>query len=105
MNFLTEQEAKSKWCPMVRHPVFPDGVSGGNSAQTGFAYCSGSACMMWRDAGQRLETKITNEWVSYSPPVGWRYVVSYDDGNSKFERALSDAPLVGYCGLAGGPAQ
>lgn len=54
---MTEEEAKQKWCPMVRYlAVFTSGSgskSGGgynrgadHPATT--AHCIGSACMMWR---------------------------------------------------------
>jgi len=39
---MTEQEAKTKWCPMVRHVT----TNGCNSS--GFETCIASDCMMWR---------------------------------------------------------
>ena len=60
---MTEEEAKTKWCPMVRL-----GDSGGNNqlllggTHSTLGHCIGSACMMWRerrgyDAG---ELKLTS---------------------------------------------
>lgn len=50
---MTENEAKTKWCPMVRH-VNAQFEDCGNSLPfsgrqlSGFSNCVGSACMMWR---------------------------------------------------------
>lgn len=51
-QFITEEEAKAKWCPMVRDGEF----SGGNSFFTtinpehrvpNWALCVGARCMFW----------------------------------------------------------
>lgn len=74
---MTEQEAKTKWCPMVR--LLSEGQPGQllsnrpNSAPGG--NCIGSGCMMWR----------IRRWDSYP------------DGQCPPE------PADGYCGLAGKP--
>lgn len=55
---MTEDEAKTKWCPMVRW-------SGDNAAGFGNnrgridkdqhnAYCIGSQCMMWREHTEKI---------------------------------------------------
>ena len=46
---MTEQEAKTKWCPLAR------GKGGVNRADAGentllYGNCIGSACMAWRTA-------------------------------------------------------
>lgn len=74
---MTETEAKTKWCPMVRiaRPTSAEvpritGVNRGTNEYaipTGSVSCIGSACMMFR----------------------WTDVVETDSG--------------GYCGLAGKP--
>lgn len=49
---MTEAEAKTKWCPMVRHPYF--NYSGAqqtavtNDRMNGNSNCIASECMMWR---------------------------------------------------------
>lgn len=52
---MTEDDARQKWCPMVRYPLWPDECSGGNEG----ARCIASDCMMWRwdeDANELAET-------------------------------------------------
>lgn len=73
---MTEQEAKSKWCPMVRIIITPANQTWGNKALTNRiefvnsggseSLCIASNCMMWR----------------------WEETKYIDDG---------------YCGLAGKP--
>jgi hypothetical protein len=79
---LTEDEAKTKWCPMSRHPIYPmdDRPSGGNSMQTGefMPTCIGSACMMWR----------------------WQHM---GGDHNQIGEPISPVPAHGYCGLAGKP--
>ena len=76
---MTEDEAKTKWCPMVR--VANGGSAGFNRNSIGTlrhieaeTHCIGSACMMWRDM--------------------------FDD-----QPHASDATrrVRGYCGMAGKP--
>ena len=71
---MTEREAMTKWCPMVRSLVYDaqgQGVCAANQVYRNeaidikLAYCKGSQCMMWRS--------------------------TYTDSEMKF----------GYCGLAG----
>lgn len=93
---LTEEEAKTKWCPQMRQPQFvmttiqgasPVVVGGSNADQDGMRFprhnCIASACMAWR-------------WWDAAGPL------CSDEG-----RPLEDAPdpsaRRGYCGLAGKP--
>lgn len=75
---LTEEEAKTKWCPMARVPAFTvDGSIVGSfndpqEQQSGAARCLGSGCMMWR------------------PALAWTPPGARESGG-------------GYCGLAGRP--
>lgn len=73
---MTEDEAKQKWCPMVRFA--PDSENGGmlvlNQPQDTLK-CVASDCMMWRlDWAQR-----------------------------GIDYASGEIPTKGYCGLAGKP--
>lgn len=45
---MTEDKAKTKWCPHVRHMVYPNTVdpSGGNMPHYS-SCCIASDCMMW----------------------------------------------------------
>lgn len=54
---MTENEAKTKWCPMTRYRTInndPVALQAGHNEPTGLSnlptgggYCIGSACMMW----------------------------------------------------------
>jgi hypothetical protein len=63
--------------------------------------------MAWRWSGVRVEEKLipTKDYdaKNQAKADGWRYEVTYDDDVCLFVRAKSDAPEVGYCGLAGAP--
>jgi len=59
---MTEAEARTKWCPMVRYPVWPGECSGGNEG----AKCIASDCMMWQWA-----TTPGQEQCGYGPAKGY----------------------------------
>ena len=86
MNTLTEDEARTKWCPMAR---VRDGDAGSYNRWITVrddhgcretAWCIASACMAWRWHAERQEGFI---------PAGW------DDPE----------PTRGYCGAFGRPDQ
>lgn len=84
MTYLTEEEAKPKWCPMVRQGVLGTEAPGVNRLMDDkspdglwMGYCIGSECMMWRE-GNPSHVRGTVEVV---------------------DRASG----TGYCGLAGRP--
>ena len=87
---MTEAEAKTKWCPMVRATYFDQAVglwTGPANAQSmgkvgDLLYggkCIGSACMMWR-------------WIYTPSPESERH-------GQTVPACVGD----GYCGLAGKP--
>ena len=86
---MTEDEAKTKWCPHVRLTATGDPVNGGewstNRADQEIGLetvsCIGSECMAWR------RFKIGQHQESCGPQGGYKTVVDYE----------------GYCGLAGKP--
>lgn len=67
----TEQEAKGKWCPMVRMPMItdsgrgPDAATAINTTPDGArgpasgTNCIGRRCMMWRWMGRPSANNIT----------------------------------------------
>jgi len=74
---MTEEQAKQKWCPMVRAA---DNTSDNNSANASasvdgdgrnppYARCIGSNCMMWRqDTGQNVgECGLTMPAIATKP--------------------------------------
>lgn len=105
---MTEDEAKTKWCPFTR---LTDGGReyfdnrgdkfGGTSGKDGTdaSRCIGSGCMAWRAAVETAETEDDQtpeggSWIKYGPAI----------------RTLSDSPpwqrwtrVGGHCGLAGKP--
>jgi hypothetical protein len=76
---MTEDEAKTKWCPFGRTQQYSDPVTVNRGArEQDWTFCIASACMAWR------ETKMVLMDVNTLEKVG-------------------DAPSEGYCGLAGQP--
>ena len=56
---MTESEAKTKWCPMVRMRISDDSNISGNAifgSHEHYGFCIGSECMMWRWHDQWLES-------------------------------------------------
>lgn len=90
---LTEQDARQKWCPMVRNAAPSDseaaGTAGnryGGEATHPTHSCIASDCMMWRKTGQ----------------------IGIGPRGEKRDRDLDGLTRwidVGYCGLAGSPVQ
>lgn len=57
---MTEEEAKTKWCPMTRHIQFQECIvdSRGAYFERGKqCRCIASDCMMWADTGVAVEGK------------------------------------------------
>lgn len=92
---MTEEEAKTKWCPMVRSPGWVvDGAMGNRDHRggwTGGDCCVASECMMWRWRQVKNPDYVpVHPMLSVAPqhpadqPVPWR-----------------DSNTHGYCGLAG----
>jgi hypothetical protein len=88
---MTEDEAKTKWCPMVRFvPSTEDHRAITNRVDVlvpddskSIALCIGSACMAWQWGNKKLGHDLTGE------------------EGKRFHR---DNPLMGYCGAFGKPA-
>ena len=84
---MTEDEAKTKWCPFVRETELRTGTwnrPGDRSRSDAERYnCCGSACMAWRWALSPDKAAHFNKtWKTKGEP---------------------EAYPVGYCGLAGKP--
>lgn len=85
---MTEEEAKTKWCPqtMSRTPPNPE-------------CCAGSVCMAWRVTALTVHEVVDDEQAEPWVAAGWRKAIRAEDGQ----------PVVmmggdGFCGLAGRPA-
>lgn len=100
---ITEEEARKKWCPMVRvndcgayDPVSVNRQSRSVSA-TGFdvmpiTRCIASGCMMWRTVREHFKA-TTKERDQH---VGWECSPHPNSNYATYHR--NDR---GYCGLAG----
>lgn len=73
---MTEEQAKTRWCPMIRYTMDDQGnfFATRPITSTGFEVCITSDCMMWRMGTYKGDDNIT-----------------YRDHS------------IGYCGLAGKP--
>jgi hypothetical protein len=68
---MTEDEAKKKWCPMVRTNYYGDGT---NRSGTGYDVvavncCIGSDCMMWVETAPHDIKPLSN--TGYCGLAGW----------------------------------
>lgn len=127
---ITEEEAKTKWCPFARvsntglgnrYPMDIDLAEG-----HAFARCIASTCMAWRRAAEkRIERRVmkgSNEHTGYLHarfPDGkshhgtfefdghrWQYEYSSFDDSGEFDlltRPSTEGAKIGFCGLAGQP--
>ena len=83
---MTENEARTKWCPMYRNTELSGrqtnrddpGMLADDSLFTSYPFCLASSCMMWR-------------WEKRSD-----YTMFENDGNISIQRTS-----YGYCGLGG----
>jgi hypothetical protein len=117
LSLLTEEAAKKRWCPFVRHSNGPEGSWNRltNSVTDHESYtCLASECMAWRQEGARAQG-------SYRPqePVSWISAGSTYAVEPKRPDWMTDAwrwdqargvwivggveSTKGYCGLAGKP--
>lgn len=92
----TEDEAKSKWCPHARclgdqasnRPAYGDSdplCDEYVAEVAAWSPCIGSACMAWREIGERADEKARAD--RHYKKTGERLTVKH----------------VGYCGLSGRP--
>ena len=87
---LTEEEAKTKWCPFVRDELPP------GPPFMGQPKCIASGCMAWR-AVMQWEYRV-GERDQKPEGDGWEWETL---SNDCWERALPSGK--GYCGLARRP--
>lgn len=120
----TEEDAKSRQCPMFRYCINEFSVSAdGHAAIEAHAQCRASECIMWRWAqdpmteycpayGKTISQRKDDEgeYISAEHPAGngWT-AVSVETWSNKLGRPRSHVMhwerkiRVGYCGLAGKP--
>lgn len=93
---MTEDEAKSRWCPFARVVDTARGADGEG------ARCIGSACMAWRAGPEALA--VLNIIENVQDGRSGRLVAAgyeLDEHGLYWRKPL---PPGGYCGLAGRPA-
>ena len=105
----TVEQAKSLWCPLVRHgsadaPTFSRGFRNNNPTnkdstgerpideQEYGRHCIGDACAMWRWGEFKT---VSRDEVVTDPSLG--------PGGKRVIQVASSVPAAGYCGLAGKP--
>lgn len=99
---MTEEEAKTKWCPHVRITNDDTGDwksfrnNRGKAGDNLNHNCIGSACMMWR---WQTKSVLFDPKTKEMAPAVWGQ--SYD--GSKFIHMDVDGRENGFCGLAGKP--
>jgi hypothetical protein len=106
---MTENEAKTKWCPFVRVSAGAGCIGGVSNRQDGShnktpdgnPNCIGSACMAWREAepefGEILESRPADPGTANPDPEHWGYHMPTE---SWVRRQMIRKF---YCGLAGKP--
>jgi hypothetical protein len=87
---MTEEEAKTKWCPFVRAGSALGGYLSNRIEGNGVpsTLCIGSACMAWRWGAMYT---FGTEW---NPNTGQPQA---------FPESMKVSTTEGYCGLAGKP--
>lgn len=100
MSLLTEDEAKTKWCPMAR--LSEMGGTFNRCGPHAGLYCIASACMAWRwtqpEHPPILELRkcVPGE----TRPDGFNAYDMETDSWAKFD----NTPTAGYCGAFGKPS-
>lgn len=91
---VTEEEAKTKWCPHVRVMNFAPDASHNPAVNrpTADYHCIGADCMAWRWVDQKLGHSL-----EYMQRKHGR-----ERGAEMHKRFCQEHPLRGFCGLAGG---
>lgn len=101
---MTEDEAKTRWCPFVRFHVegkAPTFTATPNREQRG-TRCIGAACMAWRVVTGMGKTRV-HPSVLDKHWLGWNVTDATPDERGFVEITPPPQASVGFCGLAGAP--
>jgi hypothetical protein len=104
---MTEDEAKTKWCPFARvegpyaygNPAINRNIDNGNPAKN--SKCIGSACMAWRGDWFYEVVPTNSEGVADKRPFKVRGAEI--DAYRSAHWIITDLGPSGFCGLAGAP--
>lgn len=108
---MTEDEAKTKWCPFVRVTASPEEWHTNRPTfaevhNKGFDLCIGSACMAWRGRTEASSITIDDD-LPRGPdhPFNRGYQMVRDDSLSDRTTTWEkkNPETIGFCGLAGKP--
>ncbi len=88
---MTEEEAKTKWCPFVRFVATDEAAYNNRPAGSDETLCIGSNCMAWR-----WSLKRNPDWNPSAAAMSWTHPA---DSPPAFIRDDTQ----GGCGLAGSP--
>lgn len=81
---MTEEEARKKWCPMVRYAVAAHGEPFSNMPNERAQTCAASLCMAWRWSQTQRKEFVQGHSAPQIVEIG----ISHEHG---------------HCGLAGKP--
>lgn len=101
---MTEDEAKTKWCPLAKRVPYASAAQAEEIALNGIDPdysqdmaaqwpCIASACMAWRWSNYKLGHDLAFHERSYGK----------EKAKASHEQFMRETPLNGYCGLAGAP--
>lgn len=109
MSAMTEEEARTKWCPFSRY-AWNGGVTSNrgsaNDQHPDFVYatrCLGSACMLWRSVAHNPQRRWRVEWRGETTTYFWDPSTHQEYADAKVEEMKPDVEPRGFCGLAGRP--
>lgn len=99
---MTEEEAKTKWCPETMAAPATYDTDGMGVREWGPFLCRGSACMAWRWSEAKrtvafLEAVQAHMQTQAKPNFNTAVQAVWSETGGKFER------VEGHCGLAGSP--
>lgn len=111
----TEDEAKTKWCPMIRAdnvtPLWHEKKQEPGFTPQAKATCIGSACMAWRWApnsvhgSSPIKEAIAPQMPPPNPDGFWVKGAEYSRDFDTVMYHWGLFPNRGYCGLAGRPEE
>lgn len=84
---MTEDEAKTKWCPHVRHTALP--MSNGDAA----VYDNRSSEVAFHVVGCCIASDC----------MAWRWHPNWGNSPENPDACIELPPIEGFCGLAGRP--
>ncbi len=104
---MTEDEAKTKWCPFANQGAVSAFriISAQGTGSGAHTLCIGSACMVWRDRSPEPMDLVAIHVDPTDPSHGLMTVHRESAQINKWPILSDPVPAgTGFCGLAGAPA-